>query len=439
MNIVILGAGELGSHLAKALSEEQHNVTLIDKDQDALSRFSQSADVGTLCNAKTNWETLNELPDKSSTIFIGMTSNDDTNLIGSDVAKELGYPKTIVRVSQKTYLDQFSLNYAELFRTDHFIAPELIVAKKLLRKILHPYSVTNEIFNNGDIQLLIVRIPPDAKNLQLPPNVSLCLIHRDGKTLIVDQNAEIKPGDEVGFLGYRQAIDQVPEHFSKDSKKIGSVFLCGGRYIARELCPLLLDRNIHVKVIESDETICKELSKELPNMTILNHDETDYEFYLEEQVHLSDIFIGGTEKTEKNILAASLAQEAGVENVFCVTHDRTYFHLLHRLNISHALSRRMTIANYVLSILYSGNIIQAVSLYENQAKVVQVRIPEGSRFIGKTTDEIRNDLPKDMHIALSISGAETFLPHDSHQLVEGDCLFIATSQSNMAQLEKAFA
>jgi trk system potassium uptake protein len=438
MNIVILGAGDLGSYLAKALSEEQHIVTLIDRNEGALSRFSSSADIATVCNAHTNWNVLTEIPNREQSIFIGMTGHDETNLIGSDIAKNLDFAKTIVRVSQRTFIDQFRLDYASLFRVDHFIAPELIVANKLLRKILHPSSVSTELFNNGEIQMLIITIPHNTKSTDYPSGVSLCLINRKGKLIFPWKNADLQPGDEVTFIGKRDSIDKVPAFFDAARDKVKSVFLCGGKYIARELCPLLEEHSIHVKIIESDSYHCKQLSKALPKATILNHNETDYDFYLEERVSKSDVFISATEKTEKNILAASLAQEAGVNNVFCLTNDRSYFHLLNRLDISHVLSSRMSVGSYILSILYGSSIVQVVSLYDNQAKMVQMHIPENCRLIGKTASQLSDMLPKDCVLTLSATQNKTYLPTHEHILAADDTVFFIATPANMTQLEKLF-
>ena len=264
--------------------------------------------------------------------------------------------------------------------------------------------------------MLILTIPHSTKATNYPPNVSICLINREGELIFPWKKSDLKPGDEVTFIGKREAIDKVPAFFGAAREKIKSVFLCGGKYIARELCPLLEEHGIHVKLVESDGYHCKQLSKALPKATILHHDETDYDFYLEERASKSDVFIAATEKTEKNILAASLAQEAGVSNVFCLTNDRSYFHLLNRLDIS---PRPLDTHGALLATSSPSSTeppsCKLVSLYDNQAKMVQMHIHENCHLIGKTAAQLSEMLPKDCIITLSATQNDVYLPnHRTH-------------------------
>ena len=438
MNIVIFGAGDLGTYLARALSEEHQNVTLIDQNEGTLGRFSQRADIATICNSNLNWNVLNEIPNREKTIFIGMTSHDETNLIGSVIAKKLGFAKTIVRVSQRTFLDQYRLDFASLFHVDHFVAPELIVAEKLLRSILHPESISTQTFKQGEVEMMVITIPEGEGEIKLPPNVLVALIKRGNDIIFPEDDMKLAVNDEVTFVGKTADVEKVPTFYGAVERKVQNLVLCGGKTLGRELSPLLNERGIKIKIIERDSHQCRLLSQAVPYATILNHDESDYEFYLEERVGEADVFLSATENTERNILAASLAQEAGVKDVFCTTEDRTYAHLLNRLQIHHSLSKRLTVANHVLSILYGKNIVQIVSLYENQAKLVEMRVAPESPLAGETVKHLEEKLPKDCVITLVESKGEIFPHHSDHPFEEGDTVLMMTAPHNMSDLEKLF-
>src|SRR3989344_4517003 len=141
MNIVILGAGELGSYLASVLAKDEHNVTIIDKDPQRLEKVSEGADIATLVGYGSRWKILDELLEFEPDIFIAMTGDDETNLVSCAIAKNLGYPKTVARVKEIGFLARSRIDFGRLFYVDHFIGAEVLAANDILKSIINPQDL----------------------------------------------------------------------------------------------------------------------------------------------------------------------------------------------------------------------------------------------------------------------------------------------------------
>ncbi len=159
MNIVILGAGSAGSYLATVLSKEDHNVVVIDTDHKALEKLAQQADVATKVGSGADWHLLLEIKDFNPDCFIAMSSNDETNLVACDIAKQIGYPKTLARIRQNCFLDASSINFSRIFSVDHILGTEMIVAHELLKCILNPGNLAIENFAHGAVQMQTIIMP----------------------------------------------------------------------------------------------------------------------------------------------------------------------------------------------------------------------------------------------------------------------------------------
>ena len=264
MNIVILGAGSVGSYLATVLSEEEHNVIIIDRDPRALERMARSADVATRLGSGTDWRLLEDLLELSPDLFIAMSSDDTTNLVACTIAKNLGYPKTVARLRQSSFLDHFQTfrHFNRLFAVDHILGTEMIVAHDLFNAILNPGNIAIENFAHGTVQMRTMIIPENFEyagkplaSVHISDHLLVGLIRRKAaaqESIIFPRGQDhLLPGDEATFIGEAHTMHQLPSLFGIAAKKIHSVVLVGGGGIAHHLCRLLLEQNIAVKVLRT--------------------------------------------------------------------------------------------------------------------------------------------------------------------------------------------
>jgi trk system potassium uptake protein TrkA len=448
MNIVILGAGSIGSYLASILSQEEHNVIVIDLDPKALDRISRSADVATRLGSGTDWRILEDLSDPSPDLFIAVSRSDEVNLTACTMAKNLGYGKTVARIRQNCFLDHSRLDFGRLFFVDHILGTDVIVAHDIFKCIINPGNLAVENFAHGAVQMRTMIIPQDFNQagkplaqVKLSDNLLVGLIRRkiEGKQeeIIFPKGQDLLlPGDEATFIGETKIMHNLNDFFGTKNKTVRSVVLVGGANVALHLCELLGEQNIDVKIIEPDEQKCAHLSARCPKATILNHDGTDYAFLQEERVYNADVFVACTDSCETNILTAALAKQAGCDEVIALVSDESYVPLLHRFGITYTLSERASIAARIHAVLHDDAIISVASLYDNRAKIMEVKISADSGIVGSPISDLRASLPQNFLLAMIENRSGVAIPKGSNVLAPGDTAIVICSPETIPEMEK---
>ena len=261
----------------------------------------------------TDAQLLEDLLEHTPYFFIAVSSNDETNLIACSIAKNLGYPKTIARIRQKSYLQRSRLDFSRLFFVDYFIGTELLVAHDIAKEILHPGNRAVETFAHGTVQMRTITIPSSWRygekkiaELSLPHNLLVGLIHRKlGNKLIFPHGDDaIFSEDEVTLIGETKIMLRLQKIFGVAHPNVKSVVIVGGSSIALHTCQILQEQNVHVKIVEADAAKCRLLAEQLPHATILNHEMTDMEFFRAEKMDSADAIVTCTSSHETNILVA---------------------------------------------------------------------------------------------------------------------------------------
>ncbi len=450
MNIVILGAGTIGSYLAAKLAEEEHNVIVIDRDPKALEKLSRCADVATRLGCGTDWRLLEELTEVSPQFFIAMSSDDETNLVACTIAKNLGYGKTVARIRQNAFLDHSRLEFGRLFFVDHLLGTELIVAHDLFKYIVNPSDLAVESFAHGAVQMRTVVIPREFQQAGVPlsqvnlnHSMLIGLIRRQvaGKPeqIIFPKGEDhLLPGDEATLIGETHAMLRAGDFFGLPQEKIRSVILVGGSGVVVHLCRLLEEQKIKVKIIEQGEENCQKLARLFPFATILNHDGTDFAFLKEEGVENADLFVACTHSQETNILVAALARQAGCQQVLALVSEEGFAPLLQQLGISHTLSERASIARRIRSILQDASVVSIASLYENQAKIMEVKISSDSGIVGSPISDLNASFPPNFLLAAIENRSGVVIPKGSSVLTPGDTAIVLCSPEAIPDVEKIF-
>ncbi len=454
MNIVILGAGRIGQYLAKILSKEEHNVIVIDKDNLSLQNIERSTDVATFHGYGATVKTLEELLESEPTHFIALTGSDETNLVAASIAKNLGYPITIARVKEIEFLTRSRLNFSKMFFVDHFISIEVLTAYNILKSIMNPQDLALESFAHGSIQMRTVVIPNSwnqshipIKNLSLPQEMIISVIRRkeidnddNEKENIIFPHGEdhIQVNDEVTIIGENSCMQQVHYLFQTPEKQIKSVIIAGGSPVALHLAHILENMQVHVTIIEQDEKKCQQLADVFKKAVIIHHDAMDLNFLLEEQVHNTSAFIACTAHDDSNLLISLLAKQAGCKQVHALVSDIDLAPLLRSFNIHFSVSEKISISNRILSLIHEQSISSIASLYDNQAKVVELKVSQDSELIGIPIYELSKKLPKNLLIAAIENRGHVMIGKGTRILSPGDTIIIITSPEHMHELQELF-
>jgi trk system potassium uptake protein TrkA len=446
MNIVIVGAGDIGRYVATIMSKESHNVIVIDHDKEKLRALQASTDIATREGSGTDWQLLDDLLELYPDMLIALTHDDEVNLVTCSLAKQLGYPTTIARVHDNRFLNRTRLDFGRIFDVDHFICPELLTAHEILKYISSMGALGGEYFAHGAVQLTTLKIPETYEKqgvalskLLLPAGIMVGLIYRGNRELIFPHGADrIMPGDEVTFIGETEAIDHLDPLFGIERKKIESVVLIGGSLTAMHLAKLLELRGLGIRIFEKDEERAIFLSQELPGCTVIHHDAMSLDFLRSEKIDQADLVVSCTSHDESNIFASMLAKEAGCKDVLMILSHRDNLPLLDRLGIQHVVSPVVCATNRILSQAFTGTVNTLISLYENRAEIVEVNVSTDSQVVGIPLNDLGPLLPKDFLIAMIQNRGRIMVANGNRIISPGDTVIVITTPSHVAELEKIF-
>jgi len=447
MKIVILGAGGSGCYAASALSQAQHDVTLIDHDPKALDQVNRETDVATVLSSMPNAKVLPALLESKPDLFCALTGDDETNLVSCTMAKHLGFPKTVARIKSAEYLQSDLLHIGKLFRVDHLIGAEMLSAQDLFKLLAYSSDSAFRHFANGAVLMRSILVPEEwekkdvsIKDLQLPSGLIVGLIRRktaEGEFVLYPHGEDkIEPNDEVTLIGESVRMNELHELFQIPEKRIKSVILVGGSLVALHLARLLLQQKVSVKIIEKDAHRSHELADLLPRATIVNRDGKDPWLLTEENVQSADAVVLTTQNDGENYLIASTALHLGCPKAISLVNNPGYLPLFEKMKIITAPSQRINMTDRLLAIMHESSFRSVVSLSHESAKIVELKISSTSPLLGVPLSKLR--LPKDLLIPVIENHGKVMIGHGESILCPDDTVIAICSHSRLEQLHQFF-
>ncbi len=447
MNFVIIGAGTVGAHLAKTLSLEEHNVVVVDKNPAALEHVSQIADVATCHASATDEGVLSSFVEMGRAILLAVSDVDEINLIACSMAKNLGYAKTIARISSPSLFKQGHADCGRLFFVDHMISAEVIVAHEIFKQIAESSSGKIENFAGGAVQMRTIRLNESSReayqklsSLGLHDDIRIALIYRDSEERVIFPKGddELRPGDEITLVGKTEVMLRMDGPFGLVPPKLQSAILAGGSGIAIHLAKLLMQHHIHVKLIEENRERCQNAAALLPKAKILCANPCDLLFLKEERVSHADAFVACCQEDEKNIIASALAKEAGSKAVWSILSETGYAPILRRLDVPFIPAEKINIANQILALTQKDRIAAVSSLYEERARIVEMKMGRDAQAAGLAIQDLRGKLPEHCLIAFIQRGNDVQIAKGATVLLPGDTLIILCDPQGLHHLAKLF-
>lgn len=452
MNIVIVGAGALGFHCAQVLSKEENNVTILDRDALALERISRQIDVATYVGDPCDWQILEELTEFRPDCFLALTDNDQENLNACVIAKNLGYLRSVCAIRNPAYLNCSRVDFARLFYVDHFVCPDLLTMEEIYKCITRPSSIASESFAHGAVQMRTLLIPSNWRKsekkisaLNLPNGLIIGLICRKAKSderkkqvIFPHGDDHILCGDELTVIGEEEVLCDVHQFFGITQNVIKSALIVGGSKAACELIKRLERVGVETRLIEKDYAKCAALAEALPNSTVLHHDGSDLAFLESEKVGKAGVFVAATGNDEMNLLVSLLAKEATCSHVVSVMSDSNYIPILKKLGIYHAISPRICAVNRILSAIQQEKVASIVSLYENKAEVMEIKVSMRSKVTGIPIMELGPQLPRDFLIAVIQNRGRIMVANGNRILSPGDTVIAMTHPKHLEALKEVF-
>ncbi len=431
MNIVIAGAGAVGIHLARWLSSESHDITLIDRDQDRLINLDNSIDAITIAGEVTDFKVLQKAKVSSADLFISVTSVEEANILSAIYAKQWGAKKTIARISQMQYLtDAKTWNIREL-GIDELISPESLAAREV-RHLIKTNAASESIeFENGKITLLGFDIDEDAevtgKSIaqvaasHQERNYVIVAIKRGDETLIPKGDTIIRGGDHLFAITHSEGLTDVLSATGKHKISVDNIMIMGGSRTGRHLARKL-SKDYHIKLIEEDLEKSREIAGDFPNVLVLNFDGTDVEKLEEEGIGKTDVFVAVTGNSETNILACLVAKSRGVKKTIAMVENIEYQSLSHSIGIDSLINKKLAAANFIYRYIRRGDFITLSTIQGVDAEVMEFQVSNKGKV---TKHKIRDlGLPEGALIGGIVRGNKGLIPTGDFQIEPDDRVIV---------------
>ncbi|MCR5352282.1 MAG: Trk system potassium transporter TrkA [Bacteroidales bacterium] len=423
MKIVIEGAGEVGSHLAKMLRAEANEVMVIDDDAARIEALSAYTDVETMLGNPSSIRVLRDANVDKADLFIAVypLAAQEVNIVGALLAKQIGAAKVIARVNDEDYLSaENKLIFKEL-GIELMFYPEKSAVDEIVAFLKHNSTAETMDFARGRLQIAVFKLTEDSPILDLKlqefikdsseeelRQFRVIAISRDEKTVIPRLDTKFLYGDLVFTITTREGVEPLYRHFGKTNVSIDSAFILGGGPIGEMLARTLVRAGLRVKLVENDKNRCIELSENLPeDVRVVNGDGRNSDFLFEEGLPDYDAFIALTGNDESNVLSCVVAKKFGVPRTIAEVENIEYIHIAEEMGVDNVINKKLITAGRIFKFTLSGKARFVRYMTGTNAEVIEYTVAPGSAITNGPIKDI--DFPRNAIIGGVIRGSEAFI------------------------------
>ncbi|MCX7946320.1 MAG: Trk system potassium transporter TrkA [Hydrogenophilus sp.] len=458
MNVIILGAGQVGASVAEHLASEENDITMIDVDASRLAEVANRVELRTLVGNAASPSLLEQAGARDCDLLVAVTQSDQTNLCASLIAKRLfNVPRSIVRVRAADYTAYRELFAADAFAVDLAICPEQIVCDAVSRLVDHPGVLQLLDFTGGAVQLAAVRAEQGGALVGHPiralrdhlPSVAMrvAAIYRRGEPILPEGDTVIESGDEVFFLAPAGKIELLLQELRPVERRGRRVMIAGGGNIGQRLANML-EQGYEVKVIERDGKRAERLAAVLESALVLVGDATDERLLEREGIEETDYFLAVTNDDENNIMSAALAKRLGARKTLALINRSAYVDLVQGETVDVAISPALVTIGTLLKHVRQGDVAAVHRLRRGAAEAIEI-IAHGdshhSKVVGRRIDAIA--WPKGVSVGALVRPAsnpehlpQVLMAHHDTVIEEGDhVILFCTERRQVRAVERLFA
>ena len=443
MRTVIIGAGEVGSNTARMLSEEGHDVVLIEQDERLVERASEQLDALVIHGNGASPRLLAEAGIEKADLLVAASSSDEANIIACLAAKARGVSRTVARIHNPDYYDPQEPFAAEMLGIDFVIHTEQMAAQEIKEALLVPGAINVETFAEDSIEVAEVILNEGSpavgrtlKDLRLPEASLVVGVVRRGEALVPRGDTVLERRDHVLLISGRRRIAEVVKSVTTDTEPVKEVTIYGGGRIGLRLALALENAGMSVRVIERDEARARYVASQLRRGFVLHDEGISRDFLLQERVDRSDAFVAVTGDDRANLLAAMYARQLGARMTIAGVSSGEFAPLADALGVDLTISPRMLAAEAILRFVRRGEIVD-VALLESGAEMIELRVPPHSRVTGRPLSEV--GFPEGAIVAALLRDGDVVIPTGREILKPGDDAVVFTVEDAIEEVERLFA
>lgn len=445
MKIIVSGAGEVGFHLAKQLANENHDITLIDIDNEKLDNIASNVEVIPVSGSSTSIKTLQEADVGETDLVVAVTSLESVNINTAIIAKKLGAKKAIARVEHAEYVSPEHLDLFKSIGVDHLIYPEELAAVEIV-KLIERVAATDIIeFEEGKLSLMGLKLEPDLpivrKSLKqvaqelIDVKFRIVAIHRGFRTIIPTGNDVFLPYDQVFVITTPKGIDEIQKLVGKDKSGMQNIMILGGGKVGRKVAKML-ENTLNIKLIDSDKVKSEDLAEYLNKTLVIQGDGRNIDLLAQEGIVDMDGFIALTEDNETNIITCLMAKHLGVSKSIALVDNVDYIPLAHTIGIDSLINKKLIAANNITRFIHKANIISIISMQGIDAEVLEFNVLRKSPATKKFVKDLK--FPKNALIGGYIRDDKGFIAEGETQFQENDKVVVFVLPGAADKVEKFF-
>ena len=451
MKIVIVGNGKVGFSLAEQLTQEKHDVTIVDQREDTLRRASDLLDIMAVRGNGVSAATLQEAGVESTDLLVAATSSDEVNMVCCLTAKNMGAKYTIARIRNPEYTDSLTELRRNL-KIDVVINPENTTAQEIVRLLRFPSAANIETFCRGRVELMGFRLqegdfligkplyalPAQVKKLSL----LFCAADRAGQVSIPKGGFVPQAGDKLYMVGRPDSLDQFFRLLGRYAPKIKRVFLVGGGKISSYLAGALEKMGMQLKIVEMDEARCRVLSERFPRATVICGDGTDPDLLESESLTSCDAFVALTNQDENNLIISLYAMQLGLSKVIAKSSRSNYAGIARSAGLDSVVSPKFITASYILRLVRGmqnsqGSVMNSLHrIAGGKAEAMEFTVSPSTRHLGVPLKDLR--LKEGVLIAVIVRGNSIIIPEGSSSLQAGDSVILIAQGGGILDLNDIY-
>ncbi len=445
MKIIIVGAGRVGSHLGKILANENHDVTIIEPDDNARRRAMEMLDVMVIDGNGASPKVLMQAGISDCDMLIAVSAIDEINILACMIAARVGVPKKIARLRNAEFSDPNSLLTKQDLGIDFIIHPEVETARELVLLIRRSSATDVVEFADGKVQLVGIRIDKTApivnKTLQQidkeNPDVlfRVVAIFRGNRTIVPTGDCIVNKGDQLFFITKTELVQNILQLAGKSEEKMEKLMILGGGKVGRLVATELeKDKALNVKLIESSKEKTMKIANQLRRTLIIVGDGTDLDLLATEGIMDMDGYIAVTSDEETNIISSLMAKHLGVRRSLTLVNRSDYLPVMSSIGLDAAVDQQMITANTILRFIRRGNIVSYATLRGIEAEVLEVEVGEKAKIANMLLKKVK--FPANAIIGLVTRNDKVFVPTGETNITPGDKLIVFTLPDAISAIER---
>lgn len=448
MKIIIAGAGEVGFHLAKLLSYESQEITLIDTKKSSLSYADTHLDIKVIKGDATSINHLKDARVNTADLVISVTSSETTNITVCVLAKQLGAKRTIARISNTEFIDyKDELGFTK-FGIDELISPESLAAAEI--ELLLNQSAFNDSyeFEEGALTMLGMNLSRTAQFVgksvkeaaQLFPEIHFVPIaiqrYATQYTIIPRGDTIFKEGDHVVFITSEGGNEELCKLSGKINTDIKNVMILGGGKIGGKAAKDLSENKFNIKILEKDKDKAFDLADQLSDVLVLHGDGRNVELLAEENIGNMDAFVAVTGNSETNIISCLVAKSKGVRKTIALVENVDYFELSHSIGVDALINKKLLAANNIFRYIRKGEVVAMTKVNNMNAELLEFIVKPNSKIVNKAIKDM--NIPRSAIVGGVVRDGEGIIALGDFKVKEGDRVVVCSLQRSIKEVEQLF-